>query len=61
MLPTNAKMSGCVSQELEFVEYVLKEARIKPDLKKIRAVQKYSWNKDIDLGGWYCRGLLILT
>lgn len=45
-------MSECVSQELEFVEYVLKEARIKPDLlKKIQAVQKYSWNKEIDLGG----------
>lgn len=51
MLPANAQTSECVSQELEFVGCVLKEAWIKLDSKKIRAIQKYSWNKDIDLGG----------
>jgi hypothetical protein len=65
MLLANAKTSECVLQELKFVGYVLEEEGIKLVLKNIRAIQKYGWRKDIDLGGqlggWCCRELLIPT
>lgn len=53
-------MIECILQEFEFLQNVLKEEGM-PNLKKIQAIQKRSWNNDIYLGGWYNRGLLIPT